>query len=491
MTDINQGNDQYNASRPNWELVRDLVQGESAMKNHDLDQAGKTRVQSVQNINNFKLNELYLPMPDANNCDANNLLRYCQYVQRASLFGATSRTEQGMAGMVYSKPAEVELPGSVEYLDDDADGSDVGIIQQSTEVLNDILETGREGLLVDYPSTNGETTQSEMEEQGIRASIIVYKAESILDWMCERRGAKSVLTMVKLKEVVETRNESFTVEKSERIRILYINDQGNYEIKLFDDAEDSTQFTIIRPVDASQQPLKAIPFFFIGAINNRPNVDKAPLLTLAEVNLAHYRNSADQEESSFITGQPTIWVTGLNSAWAKEFMQDGIGMGARTGLLGPEGSAFGILQPDPNTMPAEGMTRKEKQMVELGARLIQPGGAAQTAEAARIKHGSDASVMTVIVNNIQQAYNDAIAVVMQFNTTAEQEYTFKLNNDFFEGKLTAQELAELVRSWQAGAISKAVLDQNLKCGGVIDEDVDLEEMNEEINQGATGVDFTE
>jgi len=130
-------------------------------------------------------------------------------------------------------------------------------------------------------------------------------------------------------------------------------------------------------------------------------------------------------------------------------------------------------------------------MVELGARLIQPGGAAQTAEAARIKHGSDASVMTVIVNNITQAYNDAIAVVMQFNTTSEQDYTFKLNDDFFEGKLTAQELAELVRSWQAGAISKAVLDQNLKCGGVIDEDVDLEEMNEEINQGATGVDFTE
>lgn len=486
-TDITIANLQYNENKSNWQMVRDIVKGESALKRHDLNNVKKFNTVPLK-VNNYDLNRLYLPMPNPDDCSERNTLRYCQYVQRASLFGATSRTEDGMAGMVFSKPGVSDLPENISYLNDDADGSDIGIQQQSSEVLRDILETGNEGLLVDYPQTDGETTQAEAEEQGVRASISIYKAESIFDWQVKKAGAKSVLSMVKLGEVREVRTDIFNVEYQEIIRVLILNDDGNYEVQIYENETNEPTETFV-PLNAQGQPFKYIPFFFVGAVNNRPGFDKAPLLTLAEVNLAHYRNSADFEESEFITGQPTLVITGLDKAWADKYMANGVGFGARGGIpLGKDSDAK-MLQPEPNSMPELGMNRKERQMVELGARLIQPGGAAETAEAARIKHASDASIMTVVVENITLAYRDAIVACQEFNGSAGQDFEFSMNMDFFETKLTPQEVTALVATWQQRAISKDVLDAKLKSGGIIDEDVDLEVMNAAIDETPVGINF--
>ncbi|MDP0908071.1 hypothetical protein Q6322_30065, partial [Klebsiella pneumoniae] len=46
-----------------------------------------------------------------------------------------------------------------------------------------------------------------------------------------------------------------------------------------------------------------IPFTFVGAQNNDPSIDESPLAALVEINLGHYRNSADYEDSVFLCGQ--------------------------------------------------------------------------------------------------------------------------------------------------------------------------------------------
>lgn len=46
-----------------------------------------------------------------------------------------------------------------------------------------------------------------------------------------------------------------------------------------------------------------IPFTFVGAQNNDETIDDPPLATLAEINLGHYRNSADYEDSVWFCGQ--------------------------------------------------------------------------------------------------------------------------------------------------------------------------------------------
>jgi len=480
-------NPQYDYHKSNWQMVRDLIKGKKALAQRDL---GCVTLTSSDNANLMLLKQVsqtYLPMPDADDCSESNLYRYAQYVQRASLFNATVRTEKGMSGMVFSKDTEIDLPQSVAYLEDDADGSGVGIGEQAVEVLNNILETGRGGLYVDYPRKEGSTTVAEQEAGLVRASIIEYKAEQILDWYTISKNSKQILAMVKLVEcqtVLDT--TSMKMKSIEKTRVLFLEPQQKngppdendglkfiYKVRLYSSSEDFEEFT---PVDGNGNPFEEIPFFFIGSVNNRPDIDVAPLLELAEINIAHYRNSADFEEAAFIAGQPTLVITGLTQGWVDKNFKNGVKIGSRSGLPLPKEADAKLLQPEEVTMSERGMEMKKEEMISVGARLVTDGGQAETAEAARIKHAADASVLSVVVKNINLAYKDAITVAIKFNQRGDviPDYIFAINSDFFASKLSPQELAVIVQAWQGGAFDQATMLMMLKKGKIIEHDADLE-----------------
>ncbi|MBL1368232.1 DUF4055 domain-containing protein, partial [Acinetobacter baumannii] len=106
-----------------------------------------------------------------------------------------------------------------------------------------------------------------------------------------------------------------------------------------------------------------IPFMFVGSHNNDPEIDNPPMYDLAELNIAHYRNSADYEEAVYMMGQPTYWFSGLTKEWIKEVLGGKIQLGSVGGVLLPANSSAGLLQPTPNTMAKEAMDQKENQMV--------------------------------------------------------------------------------------------------------------------------------
>ena len=90
------------------------------------------------------------------------------------------------------------------------------------------------------------------------------------------------------------------------------------------------------------------------------------LPTLPKVNIAHYRNSADFEESCFLTGQPTLFIThSLSMEQWTEYNPGGIKLGSRAGhVLGDTGSAT-LLQADANSLVGDAMIKKESQMVAI------------------------------------------------------------------------------------------------------------------------------
>ena len=126
-----------------------------------------------------------------------------------------------------------------------------------------------------------------------------------------------------------------------------------------------------------------IPFAFIGSVNNDETVDKAPLYDIAEINVSHYRNSADYEESSFLVGQPTPAFSGLTQSWVDQNMSGGVAFGSRSAILLPENGNAMLLQAGENQMPLKGMEIKEDQMVKIGTRIIQDQSGIETAEAAK------------------------------------------------------------------------------------------------------------
>ena len=97
-----------------------------------------------------------------------------------------------------------------------------------------------------------------------------------------------------------------------------------------------------------------------------------------------------------------------------KFNPNGVHIGSRRGImLGNTGSAT-MLQAKETQLALELMRDKQDQMLMIGARIVQKGGGAETAEAVRIRYSSDNSVLGTIAGNVSEALKLAILDAERF-----------------------------------------------------------------------------
>lgn len=397
-----------------------------------------------------------------------------EYENGAICYNFTRRTLAGMVGSIMRKEAEINIPKELKYLLKNADGSGVGLIQHAQDTLMEIDAVGRGGLLVDAPET-GAATAAEQNAGLLNPTIAFYTTENIVNWRLTRVGSVNRVTMVVLRETweyYEPENE-FETKYGEQYRVLDIDTDGNYRQRLFRfDAEGGAQEGVVEIYPDLGESLRGvIPFTFIGATNNDATIDDAPLLPLAELNIGHFRNSADNEESSFVVGQPTLFIypgESLTPQSFKEANPNGIKFGSRCGHnLGYGGSAQ-LIQAGENNLARQNMLDKEQQAIQIGAQLITPTQQI-TAQSARIQRGADTSVMATIARNVSQAYTDALrwAAVM-LGKPEDTEVEFRLNMDFFLEPMTAQDRAAWMTDINAGLLPATAYYAALRRAGVTD-----------------------
>jgi hypothetical protein len=218
---------------------------------------------------------------------------------------------------------------------------------------------------------------------------------------------------------------------------------------------------------------------FCGAKNNDYSVDSAQLADIAEVNLAHYRNSADYEESCFLTGQPTLFITtSLSAEQFAEMNPNGIKLGSRAGhVLGETGSA-NLVQADANTIVREAMNSKMAEMIAIGARIITDRGQNETAEGARIRFASENSVLGDVVHNLSEALEKCIYWVAEFmGVTGEIE--FYLNTEFYDKSVDPQLIMSMVTLLDREIIGEADIFERLKAAGLVDPERTLDMVKSE------------
>jgi hypothetical protein len=242
------------------------------------------------------------------------------------------------------------------------------------------------------------------------------------------------------------------------------------------------------PTDGSGKPWKEIPFTFLGSENNDASVDDAPLYDMAELNIAHYRNSADYEDSAYLVGQPMIWIAGLDEQWRDWIQESGLYIGARTPFLIPKGGSAGIIQAQPNTLAKEAMDSKERQMVALGARLIEQGSGSKTATQEQNENAAEHSVLSLVVSNVSEAYTRVLQWVAQFmNATGKPEYT--LNQNFVRVQIDSNLLANLIKGVQAGLIPQSDFWRQLRDYQLIDPEKKDDAIRDELQTTAPGLDL--
>jgi hypothetical protein len=437
-----------------WALVREICAG------GDCDVLGKY----LADLNKF-------------DTSVENIERNRSYKQRAVLYNATGRTRDGLLGLAFRRdPRGIDkMPARLAYLAANCDGAGASLYQQSQATTKAVLETGRHGLYVDY-------------SEALAGPIIkAYRAEDIINWRTANMGGKTVLTMVVLAEEAEIDDGYETVCVPQWRELLL--EEGKFIVRLWQkptkEAEPIQIGDDIMPRSVGA-PLDFIPFQFIGAQSNDPAIDEPPLYDLAYLNRAHYRNSADYEDSVFLAGQPQPWMSGLTEEWRDHLQKQGSAyLGSRAMLMLPQGGAFGIEQAQPNTLAKEAMDQKEAQMIALGARLIEASQANRTATESDNDKEASTSVLSMVCANVSEAYTQAIAWCARYVDLklTEEDGKYAINQDFARMVAEPQMITALVGAWQSGAFAKADLRAFLRRLGVIgvertddviDDDMDAE-----------------
>lgn len=462
---VNTQHAEYAANEANWRLLRDFLQGEDAVK---------------------AAAEGYLPKPAGRPQD-----EFDNYVERATFFDATAKTVTAMVGAMFRKEPTITLPAALEYLKDDADGKGTPLAQVAKKAAGEATGMGRVGLLVDFPSLPV-TPKSRKEERDLnaRAQIYQYTAEEVINWRYRRIGSVMQLVLLVLKEAHETTDpaDPFVTNSEDQYRVLRLDD-GLLTVELWRErknAETASEWYVAEtafPRLPGEKPLDFIPFVFLGSQDLTAAVDKSPVLDIARINRAHYRNSADYEDGLFMLGQPTPWITGLSPQYIDAHGGKLI-IGSRAAWLLPENAECGLLEMS-NNMEAlrDAMAEKKDQMAQLGARLFDgKEGNPESAQASHMRQSGEASTLSSIASNVSRGFKQCLDWCALWMNAADAETDFRTNDDFFAVRLDAATLTSLIGAWQSGAITQSTLLEQLVSGEIIADGTDLEAYKAELSE---------
>ena len=396
---------------------------------------------------------------------------YSAYKMRAQVYGAFARTVDGLLGCLFRSPPSVtaseDLGGELE---------DVTLLGQdlpafATFLLGELLTTGRAALMLDVLVDASNNP---------RPFWKVLTAEQVIAW--ER--SQGQLRRITWKEsIVEVDAEGEYLE-TERLKIAALI-EGVYVLKIYqqqtvlnDRGQEIQEWTLLTETTPlyNGEPLDHIEMLIVDLVPSAgANPAEPPLLALADAVIGHYQLSADLRHALHYTALPTPWVSGRNSGGDGEPLR----IGSMTAWDLPAGASVGMLEftgPGVAAIAAE-MTRAEQHMAALGARLLaEPTRSAETAETTRIKSASETSILMGLVATASAALSQMLRWHAVWLGENPDDVAVALNKEFFDTKLSPQELSSLVGAWQSDAMTAHDLIWNLRHGdrldpGRTDEDV--------------------
>jgi hypothetical protein len=396
---------------------------------------------------------------------------YDAYTTRASFYSVAERTLRGMTGMIFRNDPVIILPSALEPWEKSATNECMPLQMFIEEVAREVLSMGRYGVLLDYPNS--------VVQVGTIPHLVTYSATNITDWREEFIGGKKVLTKLVLRETVMG---DYMVEKEQWLELTLVD--GQYTVQRWVMGLDEDKKPVAIRDGVAQIPLvngKAltyIPFVFFNPYDHRPEPTKPPFIDLCNMNLAHYRNSADYEHALYLTAQPTPWIAGTLDSKSKP-----TAIGAGTIWYLPEDSKAGMLEFSGKGIEAQrlAMQDKEDRMATLGARMIKDTTRVQEkAETARLRARGETSLVMDTLQTVEMGITRLAEWAAEWMGVTS-DIVIKLNKDFVDAKIDANMLMALVKSWQTGAISRDTLHSNLQEGEVMSMSRTAQEEKDKID----------
>lgn len=445
--------------------------------------------EKIEDVTRVKNLARHLRVLNAHDLSPENTQRNTDYQKHAVFYALAQQTASGMVGTAYRKWPTMAVPTEMEYLQTNADGGGVSIYQQSQAVADDLIRKGRAGLAVSFPATEGQVSRADILSGRVVATIHRFEPEQIINWRTETVGSQTRLSLVLLSQAVEqVAADGYGVEYVQAIRELYLDDGIYREREWRHGLNGWTPVSESTPLDASGKPWGEIPFTFLGSENNDPSIDMPPMLGICDLNIAHYRNSADYEDSVWYSGQAQPWMSGATVDFLSDLKAAGVYIGGRNLLAVPEGGQFGYASADPNPMVRQAMLDKVDMMVGLGARMITHGSVAKTATQSMGERDIQHSVLSLIASNVSEAYTQALKWCARYmGATVTDDMAYTVSQDFISPDATPQEIQALVAGYIQGAIPMPDYVARMQRIGVFIDDKPIDEYAEQLAVPGSGV----
>jgi hypothetical protein len=288
-----------------------------------------------------------------------------------------------------------------------------------------------------------------------------------------------------LEETVEvpSKEDRFALNCVKQYRVLTLDENGVYTNEVY---SADNKLIEKREIVVQDKSLGFIPFWVINSNNIGLDIESPPLVDLANLNISHYRNSADYEHGLHISALPTPVICGITDNDLKT-MGGAIYVGTEKPIVMADTAATATFLEFSGAglgQVKQAMDDKQSQMASLGARMLSPEKlAAETAETQMIRRQGELSSLATIANTVSEAFTEIGAFYLQWNGDNRAEsFEYTLNTDFNPSGLSAEQLTAIVAAWQQRAITMADLFNLLKKGEMISSEKTLQDHQNELEE---------
>lgn len=430
---------------------------------------------------------------------------YEDYLNRAYWYGGVNKTVIAFVSMINRKPPSFKLDGSQtddfkDFLKHVTSGGK-SAEDFVREILQEVFIVNRVGVLEDFPSMlneDGEVLQMtvlQAEENQIASMSSVYKAEDIINWFVEEIDGKEMPTLFVLREerTEFDSEDSFQAKTYYAYRLLFLEEEfledsegnqtptGNirYGQAVFAPGESKNTWVLESLVYPQKDGdfLTEIPFWIITGEGIDYGSPKIPIIyDLVEVNLGHYRNTADYERELHRVSTKTAIFPG----WNKDIMKGEPEIGGS--IASPPGETPFILESKTPSPLKEELTNKEKRMATLGAQLLaQQGRYVQAADTAKIQARGETSVVASVARSVALSVGTVFSFKVDWSDVGI-EVSVELNTDFDETPFNAQDLKTLMELLQGGTLSFQAFYHALEALEVYPENWSMDQEIESIHE---------
>lgn len=409
---------------------------------------------------------------------------YNAIIQRSVFENFTEATAKGISGLIFAKESTISVPASLEILKENIDMDDNTIVDLSQNIVNELMEVGRCGLLIDVPNidTTG-MTRPQTDALNIRAFVKLYKSETIINWRYESINSVNKLTLLVLHEVYEDWTDRFTAKLKDRYRVYSLVDNVCY-VEVFEENDKTFVNTMdMKPVIVKGGPINYIPFIPLTYKDISIVPTKPPLMDIADINICHYGVSVERRDVVHFIGSPFVMGKGINT-------KDSQGNDLVIRLGSSVAQIFQEVNADMKIVETQGsglvftvdlLRDLKATAAALGARLLVDDAKAQISEnTMQMKTAGYRATIMQIANTASRAITQALKIIAEWEGQNPDEVKLELNTDYNLSEMDAQTITALVTAWQTGAIRKEDMFLKFQKGEIVESGISFEDYNSNL-----------